>query len=120
MARIRVGKPKGIGRVSDKLGAMLSIEAAEATVRRVQDRMEGHPASMRLEAVGVNQYTASIRGVWPGGVIRPRVKKALANRSTGFGPVAIVRNHPGLGPLVEAEGNRVTQNDYTVPNVTIQ
>lgn len=113
MARVgvRFGRPQGAEQVAASLGAQLSIALAEAVVERVQKRVN-HPAADTLQAVGVNQYAADVRGTRGGpGIIRPVHAKAL--RFVVGGRVVFAKKVDGAGllPLIVAEGSRISQSD---------
>ena len=111
MVRVRFGRPEGAEQVQAAIGAQLSKGLAEAVIQRVKARVN-HPAADTLQAVGVNQHAADIRGTRGGpGIIRPVRAKALRFEVGGTIVFAKKVNGAGLLPLIVAEGARLSQRD---------
>lgn len=110
--RVRVGRPQGARAVDDYVNAQIVRLVAEETINRVQRRVD-HPAADSLSVTGINQFRADISGPRGGpGIIRPIRAKALrfVPKSGGVVFAKYVRG-VGLGPLIEAEANRVDNID---------
>lgn len=112
---LRVGTVPGtqLRAVTNPMRAAITIGVARATIARVQERTNKHPAAMALRAQGVNQYEAKIVAPRGGpGIIRPVRARVLAfvwhGRPVFFSKV----NGKGLGPLIQAEARRVGQRDF--------
>lgn len=106
--RIRFGNPKGVADVAAQIRAQVIEQVAQATVERVQARVD-HPAAQTLRARSVNQWSAEIDGPRGGpGPIRPVRARAL--RFVASGAVVFAKRvmGTGLGPLIEAEAKRVS------------
>lgn len=116
--RVKVGRPDAakVASVTASMSADIVKALGEGVIERVQKRVD-HPAADALQVTGVNQNAALISGPRGGpGIIRPIRAKALRfswKGSTWFR--ASVRG-VGLGPLIEAEANRLADSDVVLPD----
>ena len=113
MLRVTLGRPAGVDHVSGVVGAALAKALAEATLKRVRARVD-HAAVQALTVRGVNQYAAQIIGSrgGPGRIIsrRGRMLGPFQRRYAGSFWLRSVMG-VGFGPLIQAEGSRITAND---------
>jgi len=121
--RVTLGRPSGVDHVSGVVGAALAKALAEATLKRVRARVD-HPALQGLTVRGVNQYAAQIVGS-RGGPGRIQSKRTVSTGRGGQRPLMLgpfqkryagsywLRSVMGVGfgPLIAAEGSRITTND---------
>jgi len=118
--RVTLGRPAGVDHVSGVVGAAVAKALAEATVRRVRARVD-HPATRGLSVRGVNQYAAQVVGSsgGPGRIIsrRGRMLGPFQRRYAGSFWLRSVMG-VGFGPLIQAEGNRITTKDLDL-NLTV-
>lgn len=118
--RVVVGRPDAVkvAQVSAQVSADVVKALGEGVIKRVQERVK-HPAADALTTQGVNQNAAVISGPRGGpGVIKPVRAKVLAfNWPKAGGKVFFASvNGVGLGPLIEAEANRLAESDVVLPN----
>lgn len=118
---VKVGRPDA-AKVAD-VTAQISADIVKALGQGVIDQVRkrvNHPAADALTVAGINQNAAIISGPRGGpGVIKPVKAKALRFTPKSGGVVfAASVNGVGLGPLIEAEANRLADGDVVLPDKT--
>lgn len=117
---LKFGNPRGIADVANQIRSQIIVRAAQATLARVQDRVQ-HPAAEALTVRPINQWAAEIDGPRGGpGPIYPVSAKAL--RFVVNGTVIFARkvNGAGLGPLIAAEAGRITLFEIDAEGVIVK
>lgn len=118
--RLRFGNPKGVANVAAQIRSQVILRYAEATVERVQARVD-HPAAAALTARPVNQWSADITGPRGGpGPIFPVRANVLRFEVAGQVVYARSVQGKGLGPLIEAEAQRVELPELNVNGVRVK
>ena len=118
--RVVVGRPDAVkvAEVTAQVSADVVKALGQGVIERVQKRVQ-HPAADALQVAGINQNAAAISGPRGGpGIIRPVRARVLAfNWPKAGGDVFFASvNGVGLGPLIEAEANRLAESDVVLPN----
>lgn len=128
VVRVKVGRPDAVklAQVEAQVSADLVKALGEAVIERVRKRVN-HPAADALTVTGINQNAAVIGGPRGGpGIIRPVKGRTGRNGRPpalqfvwqgGTHYFASV-NGVGLGPLIEAESNRLADSDVVLPDKT--
>ena len=118
--RVVVGRPDAIkvAEVTAQVSADVVKALGDGVIQRVRKRVN-HPAADALTVQGINQNAAVISGPRGGpGIIKPVKARVLAfNWPKAGGDVFFASvNGVGLGPLIEAEANRLAESDVVLPN----
>lgn len=117
---VRYGNPRGVSDVAAQIRAQIIVRAAQATIDRVQDRVN-HPAADSLRTRPINQWSCLIDGPRGGpGMIYPVNARVLAFTVGGTTVFARKVNGVGLGPLIAAESQRITLSDLDVSGVVVK
>lgn len=124
------GRIEGLASTLRQIRTAVAEEAGRATVRRVEERIDDHPAgqlaarAMTVSAKGGRAVIISPMGN-PGVIPARRDAQGLSRwgkRALWWPgarhPVRWVRNYKGLRPLMEAEMSRVGQSDFRPINMT--
>lgn len=126
----RKGRAQGIASTLTQIRTAVAEEVGHATVRRVETRIDDHPAG-RLAANAMTVTAKRGRATIISPMGNPGVIPAYRDAS-GYSkwgkramwwpgarhPVRWVRNYRGLRPLMEAEMSRVGQSDFRPINMT--
>lgn len=116
---LRFSNPRGIADVAEQIRSQIIERAAKATINRVQNRVQ-HPAADALRTRRVNQWSCLIEGPRGGpGPIVPVKGKALRFVTGGSVVFASRVNGVGLGPLIEAESQRITLFEIDADGVRV-
>lgn len=116
--RVKVGRPDAakVADVTAQMSADIVKALGEGVIERVQKRVQ-HPAADALQVTGVNQNAALISGPRGGpGIIRPIRAKALRFQWRGATRFFKSVRGVGLGPLIQAEANRLADSDVVLPD----
>lgn len=107
--RVKLGSARGLAATDARLSAAVSKALADEAIKRVRTRVN-HPATRALRSQGTNQWSATISGPrgGPGPIVPVRAKALRFNPGGGFIFRTRVRG-AGLGPLIEAETQRVRE-----------
>lgn len=134
MTRIQIssdGRPEGIARVTQEIRQEVARRVGEATIERVERRINQHPAgvlaarAMYVEA-GAGMATIVSPMGNPGRIPSYRDAAGFSRWGKRYlwwpgarHPVKWVNNYKGLRPLLEAEMSRVDQGDVGSINITV-
>lgn len=107
--RVKLGSARGLAATDARLSAAVSKALADEAIKRVRGRVN-HPATRALRSQGTNQWSATISGPrgGPGPIVPVRAKALRFDPGGGVIFRKRVRG-AGLGPLIEAETQRVRE-----------
>lgn len=118
--QLRFGNPAGIADVAAQIRGQVIVRAAQATITRVQDRVQ-HPAADSLTVRPINQFSCEIDGPRGGpGPIYPVNAQVLAFKVAGEQVFARKVQGVGLGPLIAAESQRITLFEIDADGVVVK